>query len=344
MYSLIRQLLFLLPPETAHRVALNGLTIDRLFLRAARYSPPQINPKRVLGLDFPNPVGLAAGLDKNGNYIDALGCLGFGFIEVGTVTPRPQGGNEKPRLFRLRKAEALINRMGFNNKGVDYLVRQLDKHQYQGVLGVNIGKNFDTPLDQAIGDYIIGLQRVYTRADYITVNISSPNTPGLRKLQHGKMLSELITSIQYEQQDLGNRYGYHVPVLYKVAPDLTEGEIKKMASVFNRLSVEGLIASNTTSSRTGVEKMKYANEEGGLSGRPVFEASTAVLKQFREKLDRSIPIIGVGGISSVANANEKLAVGADLIQVYTGLIYQGPKFIQQLIEQLELGQKPDQKR
>ena len=339
MYSLIRQLLFLLPPEMAHSVALKGLTVDRQFLRAANYSPPQIHPKRVLGLDFPNPVGLAAGLDKNGDYIDALGCLGFGFIEVGTVTPRPQRGNDKPRIFRLRKAEALINRMGFNNKGVDYLVEQLDKHQYQGVLGVNIGKNFDTPLDQAIDDYLIGLQKVYTRADYITVNISSPNTPGLRKLQHGRMLTELITSIKSEQQDLGDRYGYHVPVLYKVAPDLTEGEIKKMVSVFNRLHVEGVIATNTTADRTGVKNMKYANEEGGLSGRPVFAASTSVLKQFREKLDSSIPIIGVGGISSVDNANEKIAAGADLIQLYTGLIYQGPKFIRQLIEQLEVDQK-----
>jgi len=213
MYNLIRLLLFSLPPETAHNIALKGLTVDRLFLKAARYMPPEVNQKRVMGINFPNPVGLAAGLDKNGDYVDALGCLGFGFIEIGTVTPRPQGGNKKPRLFRLRQAHALINRMGFNNKGVDYLVNQLSKNQYQGVLGVNIGKNFDTPIENAAEDYLHCMQKVYTRADYITVNISSPNTPGLRDLQHGDLLNDLISEVRKEQRDLTERYGYYVPVL-----------------------------------------------------------------------------------------------------------------------------------
>lgn len=285
-----------------------------------------------MGLQFRNLVGLAAGLDKNGDYIDALGSLGFGFVEVGTVTPRPQPGNPKPRLFRLPQAEAIINRMGFNNKGVDYLIEQVKKRRYEGVLGINIGKNFDTPVEKAVDDYLYCLRKVYPEADYVTVNISSPNTPGLRELQHGELLENLINRLKAEQFVLREEHGRTVPIAFKVAPDLSEEEIQEMAVIFNATKIDALIATNTTSSRDGVEELPQAKEQGGLSGKPVFKSTTEIMNAFRQQLDSEISIIAVGGISSLENAKEKFSVGADLVQIYSGLIYQGPKLIKKVIK------------
>jgi len=287
-----------------------------------------------MGLKFQNPVGLAAGLDKNGDYIDALGSLGFGFIEIGTVTPRPQPGNPKPRLFRLPEAEAIINRMGFNNKGVDYLIEQVKKRRYQGVLGINIGKNFDTPIEKAVDDYLYCLQKVYPEADYITVNISSPNTPGLRALQHGELLKSLINRLKSEQFVLREQYDRYVPVALKIAPDLDAQEIQEMAAIFNELKIDALIATNTTSSRDGVERLSHSQEQGGLSGRPIFKSSTEIMHAFRQQLDPKIPVIGVGGISSAEDAREKFSAGADLVQIYSGLIYLGPNLIKKIIKEI----------
>ncbi len=287
-----------------------------------------------MGLQFQNPVGLAAGLDKNGDYIDALGSLGFGFIEVGTVTPRPQPGNPKPRLFRLPRAEAIINRMGFNNKGVDYLIEQVKKRRYQGVLGINIGKNFDTPIENAVDDYLYCLQKVYPVADYITVNISSPNTPGLRELQHGKLLKSLINRLKSEQFVLREEFGRIVPIAFKIAPDLDADEVQEMAAIFNETKIDALIATNTTSSRDGVEGLPHSQEQGGLSGKPIFKSSTEIMHAFRQQLDSEIPIIAVGGISSVEDAREKFSAGADLVQIYSGLIYQGPGLIKKIIKEI----------
>ena len=287
-----------------------------------------------MGLQFQNPVGLAAGLDKNGDYIDALGSLGFGFIEVGTVTPRPQPGNPKPRLFRLPRAEAIINRMGFNNKGVDYLIEQVRKRRYQGVLGINIGKNFDTPIENAVDDYLYCLQKVYPVADYITVNISSPNTPGLRELQHGKLLKSLINRLKSEQFVLREEFGRIVPIAFKIAPDLDADEVQEMAAIFNETKIDALIATNTTSSRDGVEGLPHSQEQGGLSGKPIFKSSTEIMHAFRQQLDSEIPIIAVGGISSVEDAREKFSAGADLVQIYSGLIYQGPGLIKKIIKEI----------
>lgn len=287
-----------------------------------------------MGLQFQNPVGLAAGLDKNGDYIDALGSLGFGFIEVGTVTPRPQPGNPKPRLFRLPQAEAIINRMGFNNNGVDYLITRAKKRRYQGVLGINIGKNFDTPIENAVDDYLYCLRKVYPYADYITVNISSPNTPGLRELQHGELLKSLINSLKSEQFVLREQHGRYVPIALKIAPDLDEQEIQEMAAIFNEGKIDALIATNTSSSRDGVEELPQAQEQGGLSGKPIFKSSTEIMQSFRQRLDSEIAILAVGGISSIEDAREKLSAGANLVQIYSGLIYQGPNLIEKIIKEI----------
>jgi dihydroorotate dehydrogenase len=331
MYSLIRQLLFLLPTETSHHLALASLKWSKVLLGRSKIEGKSVD---VMGITFPNQVGLAAGLDKNADYIDGLGALGFGFVEVGTVTPRPQPGNPKPRLFRLPESQAIINRMGFNNEGIDHLIEQVKTAKYKGIIGINIGKNFDTPVENALDDYVIGLQKAYPHAGYITVNISSPNTPGLRTLQYGDDLRALLAGIKAEQARLTEQHGRYVPVAVKVAPDLTEQEVKEIAEIFLAENVDALIATNTTLSRDAVQGQKHANEKGGLSGEPVKDASTEVIRQFHQYLQDNIPIIGVGGIASAEDAKEKLAAGAKLVQVYTGFIYQGPKLVKDCVTAL----------
>ena len=332
LYSLLRPALFALDGEDAHRLSLAAL--DRAHgLGLLRLAPcaPRGRPAQVMGLHFPNAVGLAAGLDKNGEHIDALGALGFGFLEIGTVTPRPQPGNPRPRLFRLPAAQALINRMGFNNAGVAALVENVRASSYRGILGINIGKNFDTPLPQAAADYLACLDAVYPHAHYVTVNISSPNTKGLRDLQQEGALDGLLAALKARQQELAQRHGKAVPLAVKIAPDLAEEEIASIADLLRRHRVEAVIANNTTLARQGVEGMPHADEAGGLSGAPLRERATAVVRSLRGKLQGEIPIIGVGGICSGPDAREKLSAGADLIQLYTGLIYQGPGLVRECV-------------
>ena len=331
LYSSLRTLLFQLDPETAHDWTL-------LLLRQAFNSPlgklggliplPRPTaPRRVMGLDFPNPVGLAAGLDKNGECIRAWQALGFGFIEIGTVTPRPQSGNPKPRMFRLPAARALINRMGFNNKGVDYLVEQVRRSGYKGVLGINIGKNADTPVERATDDYLIGLRKVYPWASYVAANISSPNTPGLRDLQYGAALDRLLEALKTEQRRLAEEHGRYVPLAIKIAPDLADEDLAAVGQALLRHEIDAVIAANTTFSRAGVEKLPHADETGGLSGAPLRDRSTAVVRQLANILDGKMPIIAVGGILSGADAAAKIAAGASLVQLYTGFIYRGPELV-----------------
>ena len=273
-------------------------------------------------------------LDKNGECIRAFDDMGFGFVEVGTVTPRPQPGNEKPRIFRLPEANAVINRMGFNNKGVDYLVDQVRHSKFKGVLGINIGKNKDTPDENAKDDYIHCMRKVYNFATYITVNISSPNTPGLRSLQYGEALNQLLSALKEEQTALANKFDKYVPIAVKIAPDLTEPEVLSIAECLIENNIDGVIATNTTLSREGVENLEYGNEQGGLSGQPVKDKSTKVIKLLAKTLDNKLPIIGVGGISSGADAKEKIDAGAKLVQIYTGFIYQGPELIKDVVKAL----------
>ena len=332
MYSLLRKALFNLPPETAHHFSLQSLQhLNRLGLLTPFIKQTPSQTVSVMGLNFSNHVGLAAGLDKNGEYIDALAALGFGFIEIGTVTPRPQLGNLPPRLFRLPQSEAIINRMGFNNKGVDYLIEQVKKIKFMGVLGINIGKNFDTAVENALDDYLFCLEKVYPYASYITVNISSPNTPGLRTLQYGDELYALVAALKQRQAELADRYSYYVPLTIKVAPDLNADGIESMAAVFLEQKIDGLIATNTTLARDAVQGQTHAHEQGGLSGKPVTQQSTQVIQQFARIFKGDIPIIGVGGISSTADAQDKLDAGASLLQLYTGFIYQGTDLIQQCL-------------
>ncbi len=335
MYTVIRPLLFLLPAEAAHHLTLRLLGLANrtgLLSLFRRLAPVTVSthPISMMGIQFPNRIGLAAGLDKNGEYIDALGKLGFGHIEIGTVTPRPQPGNTAPRLFRLVKEEGIINRMGFNNKGVDYLLEQVKRSRYKGVLGINIGKNFDTPVEKAVDDYLLGMRAVYLYADYIAINISSPNTPGLRTLQYGDELRQLLQALKQEQTLLNEKHARYVPITVKVAPDLDDDEIKNIATVLLQQRIDGLIATNTTLSREGVEENRYAQEKGGLSGKPVMQRSTQVLEKFHAYLQGEIPIIGVGGIASAADAEAKISAGAELIQLYTGLIYQGEALIKEV--------------
>ncbi|MCB1616869.1 MAG: quinone-dependent dihydroorotate dehydrogenase [Pseudomonadales bacterium] len=331
MYSFLRSLLFLLPTELSHTLSLKALVLlYRSGLLGILFPPLPDNPQRVFGLEFANPVGLAAGLDKNGDYIDALGALGFGFIEIGTVTPRPQPGNSKPRLFRLPQAEAIINRMGFNNKGVDYLVERARNRQYRGVLGINIGKNVDTPVENALQDYLLCMDKVYSVADYITVNLSSPNTPGLRSLQFGESLRKLVQALQAKQQALALIHKKQVPLLVKIAPDMTDDELVEVASILGEAKIDGVIATNTTISRELVKELNHGSEAGGLSGRPLTAASTHIIKKLDEHFHHAIPIIGVGGIFDTQSAMEKLNAGASLVQVYTGFIYRGPTLIRKL--------------
>ncbi|MEW6766362.1 MAG: quinone-dependent dihydroorotate dehydrogenase [Pseudomonadota bacterium] len=338
IYDLTRRALFLLPPETAHDLALEGMRLTmRGPLAAWMRSRVPDSPREVMGLSFPNPVGLAAGLDKNARYIDALGNVGFGFIEVGTVTPRPQPGNPRPRLFRLPKAQAIINRMGFNNLGVEQFIVNVEHSRYAregGILGLNIGKNFDTPVEKAADDYLFCLRRVYPHASYVTVNISSPNTVGLRTLQHGDAFDDLLARLKAEQARLAEQHGRYVPLTVKVAPDLEADEVASIADALRRHRIDGLIATNTTLSREGVEGLPHADEKGGLSGAPVFARSTEIVRQFHAALGGELPIIAAGGIMSGMDAQAKLDAGASLVQIYTGFIYKGPALVREIAERL----------
>ncbi|MDR2195902.1 MAG: quinone-dependent dihydroorotate dehydrogenase [Gallionellaceae bacterium] len=329
MYPLLRPLLFSLDPETAHYATLDALKAAHTLLRKPRLAD---KPRAVMGLEFPNPVGLAAGLDKNGAYIDALAALGFGFIEIGTVTPRPQSGNPKPRLFRLPQARGIINRMGFNNLGVDALIENVKRAKYTGILGINIGKNADTPIEHAANDYLTCLRKVYLHASYVAVNISSPNTKNLRQLQGADELDSLLAQLKAEQETLAGLHEKYVPLAVKIAPDLNSERIKQIAGLLTRHRIDGVIATNTTLSRDGVENLKHGHETGGLSGAPVREKSTAVIHQLAAELQGALPIIGVGGILSGADAAEKIRAGAALVQIYTGMIYRGPELVREAIE------------
>ncbi|GHE83728.1 quinone-dependent dihydroorotate dehydrogenase [Thalassotalea profundi] len=332
LYSAIRKILFKLDPEISHELTIKSLKKTGATPLNLAYKQDVVGkPVQVMGIHFPNACGLAAGLDKNGECIRAFEAMGFGFIEVGTVTPRPQPGNEKPRIFRLTQANAIINRMGFNNKGVDYLVEQVRKAKYRGVLGINIGKNKDTPDTKAKDDYLYCMRKVYNFASYITVNISSPNTPGLRSLQYGEALNELLSSLKAEQLSLAEQYDKYVPITVKIAPDLTAEEVDSIAQCLIANDIDGVIATNTTLSREGVEGLEHGDEQGGLSGEPVKEKSTVVIKLLANALEGKLPIIGVGGIASAKDAQEKIDAGASLVQVYSGFIYKGPELIKEVV-------------
>ncbi|AEY01832.1 dihydroorotate dehydrogenase 2 [Oceanimonas sp. GK1] len=331
MYSLVKPLLFQCDPEHAHELTIKALAKTQRTPLEALYRRPAIhNPVNVMGLTFSNPVGLAAGLDKNGECIDAFAAMGFGFVEVGTVTPRPQDGNPKPRLFRVKPAEGIINRMGFNNRGIDYLVENVKNARFNGILGINIGKNKDTPIEHGKDDYLICMEKSYEHASYITVNISSPNTPDLRSLQYGDALDDLLGSLKEKQAQLAEKYHKQVPLVVKIAPDLDEAEIEQIADSLVRFRLDGVIATNTTLDRELVFELPHAQEAGGLSGRPVQNKSTQVIAELSRRLDGKLPIIGVGGIDSLTAAREKMAAGASLVQVYSGFIYHGPKLVQNL--------------
>ena len=331
-YSLSRALMFRLEGETSHELGLDMLgAAERVGL--PKYMAPQVAglPTTVAGIEFPNPVGLAAGLDKNGDYIDAFARLGFGFIEIGTVTPRPQPGNPKPRLFRLPERRAIINRMGFNNKGVDHLVERVKAARYDGVLGINIGKNFDTPVENATSDYLLCLDKVYEHATYVTVNISSPNTPGLRTLQFGDSLRELLDPIRERQLQLAETHGYK-PVFVKITPDMEEDEVALVAETLVNSGIDGVIATNTTLSREGVQGVRFGNEAGGLSGAPLEDLATETVSALVRALDGRLPVIGVGGILDGQGAAEKVRAGAQLVQVYSGFIYRGPALVGEAVD------------
>lgn len=337
MYGLIKPLLFKLDPEKSHHLTFGLLDkayqFGLLKMLARKKSSKPVN---VMGLAFNNPVGLAAGLDKNAEHVDALAVLGFGFVEVGTVTPKPQEGNPTPRLFRLTDEEAIINRMGFNNKGLDFLVEQVKNRKENVVLGINIGKNKVTPNEEAVNDYLACMDAVYSLADYITVNLSSPNTPGLRDLQFGEPLRDLLKALKDKQAALQEKYQRYVPLALKVAPDMADEDIADVADALLSFNIDGLIATNTTITRPVKTDSPVKHEAGGLSGKPVRELSTEVIRKFSQHLKSEIPIIAVGGIDSVEAAQEKINAGASLVQVYSGLIYQGPSLIGQISEGLKL--------
>ena len=336
LYRLARPLFFALDPEHAHRRALQVLELAHragLVALIAR-GQPRSSARTVMGLQFPNPVGLAAGLDKNGAHIDALCALGFGFLEVGTVTPRPQPGNPAPRMFRLAPARAIINRMGFNNEGVDHLLENIARARYRGILGINIGKNFDTPLERAADDYVHCLRKVYAVASYIAINISSPNTAHLRQLQQAGELTRLLETLVLERHKLAGEHGRRVPLAVKIAPDLTRNDIDLMAERFIEHGIDAVIATNTTLSREGVAGLPDATQAGGLSGAPLKARSTHIVEQLATALAGRLPIIAAGGILSPADAQEKIAAGASLVQLYTGLIYEGPALIGRIAEAL----------
>jgi len=333
MYTLARQLLFKLSPETSHDLSLDLIGAGgRLGLNGLLSKQPAPSPVTVMGLNFANPVGLAAGLDKNGAAIDGFAQLGFGFVEIGTVTPRPQPGNPKPRLFRLPEATALINRMGFNTLGVDHLLERVRASRFDGVLGINIGKNFDTPVERAVDDYLIGLEKVYNDASYITVNVSSPNTPGLRSLQFGDSLKQLLDALAVRREQLATEYAKRVPLAIKIAPDMTDEETALVAAALLESGMDAVIATNTTLSREGVESMPYGAEAGGLSGAPVLAKSTHTVKVLAGELAGRMPIIAAGGITEGRHAAEKIAAGASLVQIYSGFIYKGPALIREAVD------------
>jgi dihydroorotate dehydrogenase len=328
IYSLAKPLLFQLDAEVAHDLTLASLKLaQRSGLLRLYPAAPVCQSRQVMGLSFPNAVGLAAGLDKNGAAIDAMSLLGFGFIEVGTVTPLPQPGNPKPRLFRVSAAQAVINRFGFNNLGVDHLVENVKAAQFKGVLGINIGKNLATPIEHAVDDYLICMRKVYAHASYIAVNISSPNTKNLRALQEKTALAALLATLKQEQTQLAQQHGRYVPIALKIAPDLDQGQVNEIADLLLVHKIDGVIATNTTLARDAVKGMEHAHETGGLSGAPLLEKSTLVVQQLSQRLQGALPIIGAGGIVSSADAVQKIAAGASLVQVYSGLIYQGPKLV-----------------
>jgi dihydroorotate dehydrogenase len=327
LYALARSALFRLDPEVAHDVALKSLCAMGPAASLLASGDSHDESRRVMGLDFANPVGLAAGLDKNAEYIDALAALGFGFIEVGTVTPRPQPGNPKPRMFRIPAHEALINRLGFNNQGVERFLANIARARYRGILGINIGKNFDTPIERAADDYLACLDAVHGRASYVTVNVSSPNTQGLRDLQSEARLDELLAALMERRRSLAAKQGVAKPMALKVAPDLSDAEIEAIAGLAVKHGIDAIIATNTTLSREGIAGAAHASEAGGLSGRPLTARSTAVLARFAQALGGRIALIGVGGIVNGADARAKIAAGASLVQVYTGFIYRGPQLI-----------------
>ncbi|CEO39215.1 quinone-dependent dihydroorotate dehydrogenase [Photobacterium kishitanii] len=335
LYRIARSAIFQLDAEKAHDLAIQnfsrftGTPLDIFY----RQHVPEC-PVEVMGITFKNPVGLAAGLDKNGECIDAFGAMGFGFVEVGTVTPRPQSGNDKPRLFRLIPAEGIINRFGFNNLGVDNLVENVKKSTYDGVIGINIGKNKDTPIEKGAEDYLICMEKVYQYAGYIAVNISSPNTPGLRSLQYGEALDDLLSQLKQKQTELAEKHGKYVPLALKIAPDLDDQEIVQVCESLIRNNIDGVIGTNTTLDRTLVEGMEHCDEMGGLSGRPLQNKSTEVIRKMAIALDGALPIIGVGGIDSAMAAREKMQAGAQLVQVYTGFIYHGPRLVKDIVNGL----------
>ncbi len=335
IYSIAKPLLFQLDAEKAHDLTLKSLRFaEKAGFLSLYPSAPKCQPRKVMGIDFPNSVGLAAGLDKNGVVIDGMAALGFGFIEIGTVTPRPQPGNPKPRLFRVKEAQGIINRFGFNNLGVDQLIRNVQVAKYRGVLGINIGKNFDTPNERAVDDYLIGLRKVYPYATYIVVNISSPNTKNLRQLQEKEALDVLLSTLTAEQRILADQYGKYVPIALKIAPDLDAPQIIEIADLLKKHAFDGVIATNTTLDREAVKGMPHAEETGGLSGAPVRQKSTQVIQQLSQQLAGELPIIGVGGILSGADAEEKIAAGASLVQLYSGLIYRGPQLVHEVCRSL----------
>lgn len=334
-YPLARHFLFKLDPEVAHELSIHQLawmggTPFELFFRNKLPS----RPVEVMGLKFDNPVGLAAGLDKDGDAIDAFGAMGFGFIEVGTVTPRPQPGNDKPRIFRVIPAQGIINRMGFNNKGVDNLIENVKKSHYKGILGINIGKNKDTPIENGKDDYLICMDKVYAYAGYIAVNISSPNTPNLRQLQYGEALDDLLKALKERQKELAAKHNKYVPLAVKIAPDLSQEELKQVADSLLRYGIDGVIATNTTLDRELIHDMPHAAETGGLSGRPLQNKSTEIIRDLHEYLKGQIPIIGVGGIDSAIAAREKMQAGAQLVQIYSGFIYHGPDLVKNIVNNI----------
>ena len=328
-YSILRPLLFRLSPETAHRFTFNTIEAIRKLGFISDHTI-DCHAHHIMGLDFPNPIGLAAGLDKNGEYLDTLAALGFGFIEIGTVTPRPQPGNPQPRIFRIPQVNAIINRLGFNNHGVDQLVINITNSNYQGILGINIGKNFDTQLTHAADDYLTCLRKIYCHASYVTINISSPNTTNLRQLQNTEALDHLLQQLKSEQAKLADTYSKYTPLAIKIAPDLELHQISQIAALLLKHKIDCVIATNTTLSRAGIERFNYAEEAGGLSGAPLTHRATAVVHHLHNSLQGEIPIIGVGGIMSAADAKDKMKAGANLIQIYTGLIYHGPGLVRDI--------------
>ncbi|MFT7227962.1 MAG: dihydroorotate dehydrogenase [Methylophilaceae bacterium] len=334
LYPIAKPFLFQLEAERTHDLTLKSLKLSEKLGLLNLCSTPSCEPREVMGLSFPNPVGLAAGLDKNGAVIDGMAALGFGFVEVGTVTPRPQSGNPKPRLFRLPDAQGIINRFGFNNLGVDHLVENVKAAKFKGILGINIGKNFDTPNKQAVNDYLICMGKVYAHSSYITVNISSPNTKNLRDLQEKDTLSDLLATLKQSQEKLAQQHGKYVPIALKIAPDLIEAQVIEIADLLMQHQIDGVIATNTTLARDQVKGLAHGEEKGGLSGAPVRNQSTLVIQQLSKQLQGAIPIIGVGGIASGADAVEKIASGASLVQVYSGLIYKGPTLINDVCKAL----------